>query len=159
MPRCRVMDVRVEMLTEDSPLLDSLVAWHWREWGNGSSADRDDWRARIRSRSNTDRIPFTLVAYLDGEPTGSVSICNDNADERFAYRGAWLTGMYVLGPARNLGVGRELVRVAEQTARRFGATELRLHTAEAGPFYERCGWSYLHRKDEPNDQSVMRQCL
>jgi GNAT superfamily N-acetyltransferase len=119
----------------------------------------DEWRIRIRSRSNPDRVPFTLVAYLDSEPSGSVSVCEDNGDERFADGGPWLTGMFVVGPARNLSVGRELVRVAEDTARRFGASELRLHTAEAGPFYERCGWSYLHRKGRPSDQSVMRREL
>jgi len=153
------MEVRVELLGEDSPTLDSVVSWHWHEWGDGSPENLDEWRARIRSRSNPDRVPFTLIAYLDAEPSGSLSICEDNPDERFADGGPWLTGMFVLGPARNLGVGRELVRVAEDTARRFGATELRLHTAEAGPFYERCGWSYLHRKERPSDQSVMRRDL
>jgi GNAT superfamily N-acetyltransferase len=67
--------------------------------------------------------------------------------------------MFVVGRARNLGVGRALVRAAGDTARLFGATELRLYTAEAGPFYERCGWSYLHHKQRPIDNSVMRREL
>jgi GNAT superfamily N-acetyltransferase len=140
-------------------MLEIILGWHWHEWSGEDGGSRDEWRSRLQSRSNPDRVPFTLVAYVSSEPAGCLSVCGDDSDERFADGGPWLSGMFVVGRARNLGIGRALVRAAEATARQFGATELRLYTAEAGPFYERCGWSYLHRKDHMRDNSVMRRTL
>jgi GNAT superfamily N-acetyltransferase len=154
------MDVRIGLLSPESSVLDAVLSWHWHEWSDAyEAADLDEWRTRLKGRSNSDRVPFTIVAYLDSEPSGCVSVCEDDRDQRFAEGGPWLSGMFVAGRARNLGVGRQLVRAAEDTARRFGAQELRLYTSEAGPFYERCGWSYLHRKQDPSDDSVMRRDL
>jgi GNAT superfamily N-acetyltransferase len=151
------MEPRIELLSADSPLLDNVLRWHWHEWSDEYAApDLEEWRSRLQSRSNQDRVPFTLVAHLGSEPVGCVSVCEDDRDQRFAEGGPWLSGMFVIGRARNLGVGRSLAHAAEEMARRYGATELRLYTAEAGSFYERCGWSYLHRKKHPSDNSVMR---
>jgi len=154
------MERQVELLRADSSTIDTVLSWHWHEWSGGDeNANLDEWRARLQSRTNHDRVPFTQVAHLDGEPVGCLSACDDDRDSRFAEQGPWLSGMFVIGRARNLGVGRALVQAAEETARTFGATELWLYTAEAGPFYERCGWSYRLRKEHPRDNSVMRHKL
>ena len=62
----------------------------------------------------------------------------EDVDAEFADRGPWLSGVYVLGAARDLGLGRRLLDVAARRAREAGATELWLHTGEAARFYERC---------------------
>ena len=154
------MEWAIDMLGAESPLIDTVLGWHWHEWSHGhEDADRDAWRRHIVERTNLDRIPFTLVAYLDGVPVGCVSVCDDDRDDRFLDRGPWLSGMFVIGVARNLGVGRELLRTAEEHARRLGVRELWLHTGEAGPFYDRCGWVYEVRKERVDDDAVMRRTL
>jgi len=154
------MEPRIELLGDDAALIDVVVGWHWREWSHeDEDANLDGWRARLCGRTNRDRVPFTLVAHLDGEPVGCLSVCDDDLDDRFADRGPWLSGMLVIGRARNLGVGRTLVRAAEEQARIFGVPELWLRTGEAGPFYERCGWLYVLRKEHPRDSTVMRREL
>jgi GNAT superfamily N-acetyltransferase len=154
------MERRIELLNADSPLLDTVIRWHWHEWSHEyDDADFDEWRARLRGRANHDHVPFTLVARLDGEPVGCLSVCDDDVDDRFADRGPWLSGMFVVARARNLGVGRTLLQASEEWARSFGATELWLHTGEAGPFYERCGYRYAHRREHRNDDAVLRRDL
>jgi len=154
------VEPRIELLRPDSPLVDIVVDWHWREWSSDhDDADLDRWRAGVRERTNVDRVPFTLVAHLDGEPVGCLSVTDDDRDERFADRGPWLSGMLVVGRARNLGVGRALVDAAETTARRFGVPELWLRTETAGPFYERCGWVYAVPKQALGFAAVMRRAL
>jgi hypothetical protein len=70
-----VMKPRIELLTADSSLIDIVLAWHWREWSHEhEDANVDEWRARIRDRTNQDRVPFTLVAHLDAEPVGLTSV-------------------------------------------------------------------------------------
>jgi GNAT superfamily N-acetyltransferase len=81
---------------------------------------------------------------------GCLSVTDDDIDERFADRGPWLSGMLVVARARNLGIGRALVQAAESTARDFGVSELWLRTESAGPFYERCGWSFVLPKQVCN---------
>jgi GNAT superfamily N-acetyltransferase len=154
------MQSRVEWLADHPGLVDTVLAWHWREWSHGEAdASLDRWRAQLVERSNRDRIPFTLVAFVDDVAVGSVSVCEEDLDPRYADEGPWLSGMFVTGRARNQGIGRALLRVAEKQSRRFGATELWLFTTEAAAFYGRCGWDVVAGKEGLLDQTVMRRTL
>jgi len=86
------------------------------------------------------------VARWGDEPVGSISACTDDVDGEFADRGPWLSGVYVVGAARDLGVGRRLLAVTADRAREAGAIELWLHTGEAARFYERCGYQVARPK-------------
>jgi RimJ/RimL family protein N-acetyltransferase len=152
--------MRVELLNADSDLVDVVVRWHWHEWSDAyDNPNFDEWRARVRQRTNHDRVPFTFVAHFDGEPVGSLSVCDDDLDEQFADRGPWLSGMLVVGWARNMGVGRALLRVTEDHARSLDVAELWCSTAEAGAFYERCGWTCVRPKVRLRDHGVLRRDL
>jgi GNAT superfamily N-acetyltransferase len=151
---------RIELLAADSPLVDTVLDWHWREWSPGETdPDRGVWRTRVAERTRRDGIPFTLVAFLDSEPVGSIAVCHDDLDTRYADRGPWLSGVYVLGAARNLGIGRSMLDAAWARALSFGATELWLKTGEASAFYERCGWTLVHRKESLSDDAVLTRRL
>ena len=50
------------------------------------------------------------------------------------------------------------IRGAER-ARGLGVSELWLRTGEAGPFYDRCGWVYVARKERIEDDAVMQRTL
>ncbi|MDQ1512057.1 MAG: hypothetical protein QOG50_3901, partial [Actinomycetota bacterium] len=94
--------------------------------------------------------------FVDDDPVGCVSLCDDDIHLRYDERGPWLSGMLVIGEARNLGVGRALLHEVEVLARQFGASELWLHTGEASSFYERCGWIVVSRKQQLREDTVMR---
>jgi GNAT superfamily N-acetyltransferase len=149
------MDVHVDLLSVDDPVLELVLHWHWREWSLGTEAERHEWRVRLRSRTGSTGIPFTLVARWGDEPVGSISVCTDDVDAEFADRGPWLTGVYVLGAARNLGLGRRLLDLAADRARQAGAAELWLHTGEAARFYERCGYAVARPKTSPREDAVL----
>ena len=152
--------IEVKRLTADAAVFDEVFRWHWREWGVSTpDADESEWRAQLARRCHVDGIPFTVVAALDGEPVGCVSVCEDDRDVRYGERGPWLSGMVVVGPARNMGVGRELLVAAADAARQAAVAELWVWTTEAGPFYERCGYEYAHRKETLRDQSVLYLAL
>lgn len=148
--------IEVKRLSAANTVFDDVFRWHWLEWGVSTrDADENAWRTQLASRCHHEGIPFTLVAALDGEPVGCVTVCEDDRDNRFADHGPWLSGMVVVGQARNMGVGRELLNRAADGARHSGATELWVWTTEAGPFYERCGYEYAHRKETTRDASVL----
>jgi GNAT superfamily N-acetyltransferase len=152
--------IEVSRLRADSAQFDEVFRWHWLEWGvRTPTAEEHEWRRQLASRCREDGVPFTVVASLDGEPVGCVSVCEDDRDARYGDRGPWLSGMVVVGPARNMGVGRELLGEAASGARQAQAVELWVWTTEAGPFYERCGYEYAHRKQTLRDQSVLSRSL
>jgi GNAT superfamily N-acetyltransferase len=154
------VQITTELLGAGSPLVETVLAWHWHEWSAGhADADIHAWRAGLVKRATADAIPFTLVARVGDVPVGCVTVCDDDGDERFREHGPWLSGMFVLGAARNLGVGRRLLETAEARARELGARELWLHTAEAARFYERCGYELVHRKDALAEDAVLRRSL
>jgi GNAT superfamily N-acetyltransferase len=134
------VDVHIGLLRAEDPVLETVLHWHWREWSLGTEAERDKWRVRLKARTGAAGIPFTLVARWGDEPVGSISVCTDDADAEFADRGPWLSGVFVLGSARDLGFGRRLLEAAADRALQIGATEIWLHTGEAARFYERCGY-------------------
>ena len=153
------MDVDVESLSPADPVLETVLHWHWREWSLGTEAEREEWRKRLRSRTGESGIPFTLVARWGDEAVGSISVCTDDVDVEFADRGPWLSGVYVLGAARDLGLGRRLLDMAANRALEAGATELWLHTGEAARFYERCGYEVARPKVSLATDAVLWRML
>jgi GNAT superfamily N-acetyltransferase len=149
------VEIHTKLLTPDDPVLETVLGWHWHEWSAEEDGDLESWRDRLRSRARSDDIPFTLVARLDSEPVGCLTVCKDDVDARFADHGPWLSGMLVVGRARDLGVGRALLAQAAERARDFGATELWLYTSEAARFYERCGYKVAHSKERLLDNAVL----
>ncbi len=153
------MDVHIDLLHAGDPLLETVSGWHWREWSLGTEAERDAWRDRLSARTGATGIPFTLVARWGDEPVASISVCTDDVDAEFADRGPWLSGVFVLGAARDLGLGRRLLDVAADHARRAGATELWLHTGEAARFYQRCGYTVARPKTSLERDAVLWRSL
>jgi GNAT superfamily N-acetyltransferase len=148
--------VAIEVLTADSPLLETVHAWHWRHFSDGVANDeRTAWLDRLRHRCSADAVPFTLLARVEGRPVGCVTVCDDDTDPRHPDEGPWLSGMVVVGRARNLGVGRALLAAAADRARELGATELWLYTSEAARFYERCGYRLVEEKRGVDDDAVL----
>src|SRR5688500_3558139 len=96
---------RIGLLADRVDLAPLLGRWHSRGWDDegagGSEAARTE---NPRGRAGRDEVPFTLIAFLGDEPVGTLSLCWDDGDERFPDDGPWLTVMFVLGAARNLGI-------------------------------------------------------
>jgi GNAT superfamily N-acetyltransferase len=153
------VDLRIELLSASDPLVDLVAQWHWREWSLGTETERDQWRERLRWRTGEAGIPCTLVAHWGDEPVGSITVCADDSDPEFADRGPWLSGVYVVGAARDLGIGRRLLEQAEDRACEAGASELWLHTGEAARFYERCGYEVARPKTSLAQDAVLWRSL
>lgn len=150
------MELTVESLADHPDLLDELARWLWREWG---TEPVEKVRGRLAQRANRDEIPFTVVAFADGEPVGTATVCWDDIALAYAGKGPWLSGVLVRGQARNLGVGRALLAEAERRTAALGYDELWLHTGEAQRFYERCGYELVRAKATVADDAVLKRAL
>lgn len=110
----------------------------------GYPAESNEIPARLEALE-TDQSSSVWIAELDGQVVGIgtgrlFSAINQNAPV------AWLTALVVAERARGKGVGRRLVAVAEDWARRHGASRLALtsalHRQEAHEFYKRLGYDH-----------------
>jgi GNAT superfamily N-acetyltransferase len=147
-------------LADRIDLVPLLARWHWNEWPSGESAGSEaDWRDLIAERSSRGEVPFTKLAFLGDVLVATGSVCWDDADAEFADAGPWVTGVFVQGPARNLGIGRRLMAEIEAAAMAQGFEALWLHTGEAHRFYERCGWTVVRPRRYVGVDTVMRRRL
>jgi GNAT superfamily N-acetyltransferase len=129
----------------DVPQYLPVVAyWNYREWHAGKRPF-DDVIRRYQKRLNYIDVPFTLVAVEDTMPVGSVSIKLDDFPDHRPDLNPWLASLYVVADYRGRGVGNELLKAAQETARAAGVTRLYLFTHTANALYKRDGWSSMDR--------------
>lgn len=152
--------VRIEDMADHLGLVPVVAAWHWREWRADEPAGAEArFLAILRTRTRRHEVPFTLLSFLGDDVVASLSVCWDDADAEFADGGPWLSGMYVVGAARDLGIGRRLLEAAEARAVGLGHTQLWAHTGEAERFYVRCGWEVVRPKEPLARDAVVRRVL
>ncbi len=149
---------RIEPLADHLDLVPVVADWCWQQWGEDTVSSQVSWTATIAARLRAAEVPFSLVALLDGEPVGAVSVCWDDADPDVEDEGPWLSGLVVRGPARNLGIGRQLLAEAVARSTAMGHHRLWAHTSEAERFYERCGWEVVRPKEPMRRDAVVRHC-
>jgi GNAT superfamily N-acetyltransferase len=99
------------------------------------------WAARLDAPGGERRM--VRIAELAGEPTGFV--CVEQQPE--SAWGVLLDNLHALPAHQGMGVGKLLMRAAEDWARAQGETQLYLYVLEGNApaigFYERQGWQFV----------------
>ena len=99
------------------------------------------WEARLGAPGGERRT--VLIAELAGEPIGFV--CVERQPE--SAWGVLLDNLHALPGYQGIGVGKLLMRAAEDWARAQGETQLYLYVLEGNTsaigFYERQGWQFV----------------
>lgn len=87
---------------------------------------------------SVDNYAIHFVAYgADGTPLGTCRIFQSDKSDIY-----YLGRLAVLKKCRGLKVGRALIFEAEKAAKKFGASEIRLHSqCRAKEFYQKCGYT------------------
>lgn len=140
------MTLCVESLALHPTLVPVVAGWHFAEWGHADpGGSESDWAQRLAARARIAGVPSYHLAFADGEPVGSVGLC-ENDMSTHPELSPWLTGLYVLPRYRRRGVGALLILHAMEAARTAGVRTLFLHTARAERLYARHGWRVLARE-------------
>ena len=86
-------------------------------------------------------IPIGLIAFVDGEPAGTVSLLEKDLDE-CGDLSPWLAGLLVFPEYRTLGVGRALIERLIEVAEEVGEPKVYLWT-EIADIYANFGWRQI----------------
>ena len=163
----RVHDERpvvVRPLAERPAYVPTVAAWLLAEWGAlWPGATPDSVAADVADYVRHDELPLALVAEAgDGETARCVGTASLRAhtDGFPAALTPWLVRVYVAPDRRGDSVGRRLVQAAEAAARRLGAPELWLCTADRQRFYAALGWEEREAAEYRGQRvTVMRRGL
>lgn len=134
------MNLRIDHLAEHRELAPGLARWHHAAW----SALLPAWtlaeaEAELATHRLRRAIPTTLVAFVDREAVGSVSLLLED-HERITGYSPWLASLYVQPAWRRRGVGAALVERAVAEAAALGVPRLYLYTPDAEAYYRGLGW-------------------
>lgn len=139
------MSHTIDLLGHHRDLVPLIARWHWDEWGGDyANTSLDEWTAQLATKTRTDGLPCSWVAFVDGEPVGSVVLELDGVEPRPELKPD-LGGLYVVPRHRRNGIGTALVLACEAGAREFGVEELYLYTESAESLYARLGWETFER--------------
>jgi GNAT superfamily N-acetyltransferase len=149
--------ITISYLADYPDYLSTVSAWVYGEWGEHMPGLTVGDLTRIFSgHLNRDRIPLTLIAFLDGQPAGTASIYVHDMDTR-PDLSPWLAAVYVAPPYRKQGLGSALVKAIESAAQQLQISRLYLFTPDQEHFYTRLGWSVLERVAYRNQTVVVME--
>ena len=103
---------------------------------------------------NDSRIPFSLVAFLDGEIAGTISVVENDLKERDCYT-PWVASNYVVEKHRNKGISSKMMVYVEEAMRRIGIKTAYLATEEVPDFYRKRGWQEIEKVNYKSEESLI----
>jgi predicted N-acetyltransferase YhbS len=137
--------VKIAYLKEYSEWIPTIAQWFYEEWGKfHPGLDAKSIAKRLHERTNTDKIPMTLVAVEHNEVIGTISLKEYDMDTRKQYS-PWLASLYVSNGFRHRGVGIRLVDAGLEQARNLGIEHIYLYTRARKhvDFYTMQGWTIV----------------
>lgn len=134
--------------------LSTIVQWHQQQWPHQSEHQR---RQKLQLHLDQEPFPTTLLAFLEGELVGSVSVVCYQRLGGLA-PSYWLANAYVVPNSRRRGIGVKLIEVAEAYAQQHQLSELYLYATDQVGFYRRLGWQSLREKSFKGElATIMRR--
>ncbi|NRD78989.1 GNAT family N-acetyltransferase [Bacillus sp. BRMEA1] len=105
------------------------------------------------SNTKENAFPITLVALVDEECLGTVSIFENDLKIRDMYK-PWLASLYTKPEYRGKRVGQELVANTIDVVKKLGFNELYLRTEDASDYYRNRGWTYLETVSDDKYEKI-----
>lgn len=133
--------ITLDYLKNHPELVVTCAQWSFSQWGHHTP--ERTLQSFIESRKaylNDDKIPLTLLAFIDNMPIGMISlspskdICKDLAP--------WLSTIYVIPEYRNKGIGTLLEEKICAKALAMGYKKIYCYTSDKSviPWYEKLQW-------------------
>lgn len=151
------MSYQFVSLREQPQHLTSVAEWIHRQWWSGTDTPIEAIKRWLSSHLGEEGFPTTFVAVSDGEPIGSISLHETEAEDRPAYK-PYLGALFVKPGNRGHGHGGTLVRIVEAHASHLGHPAVYLNAANPlVPFYEALGWRIVERAYGPKQLNIMQR--
>jgi GNAT superfamily N-acetyltransferase len=108
------MRLTFEPLQDDPRTIYIVASWNQSYWGTQypDIFGGDDFQSEFEAHAkNTEGLPRTYIAKLNGEVAGVITIESEPAMDDWSF-GPWVSNLYVSEEARDQGVGNYLLEMA-----------------------------------------------
>ena len=142
----------VKLQDSKNNIFEKVVEWNYEWWGIARGESIESVRYGLEHSINSERLPQTFVALLDGKPVGmyQLSMCDDLKGRPDIY--PWLINVYVDKEFRNRKVCAVMMNTVRENAKKAGLDELFLYTHHVG-LYEKYGWEFVEYVKTFNEES------
>ena len=148
------MKVCLQQLSECPEHLETVGRWIYHEWWSKRCDSPDTVFAWLRTHSEPDTVPYTVVALAEAEPVGSCCVIEDDCIHRPQYA-PWVAAVYVRLDFRRRGIASMILREAASIAARACVNTLFIDClALTAPVYEKNGWE-IHEREVGDKESVV----
>ena len=147
--------VEVKQLSECPEHLLAVGTWIYEEWWKRPNSTSEVVLRLLRSHTEKDKVPFTVVALTNGQPVGSCCVIENDCVHRPQYA-PWVAAVYVKPELRGQGVASALLQEAARIAARVPVQGLYIDChVKTAPVYEKSGWTILEREVGDKDSVIM----
>jgi len=149
------MKIEVKQLAECQEHLTTVGTWIFEAFWNKRHKDPEVVLSWLRLHTQKDRVPYTVVAFVNGNPVGSCCVIENDCVHRKQYA-PWVAAVYVKPEMRLRGVASMILQEAATIATRIGVGGLYIDClAITAPVYEKNGWKIHEREVGDKDSVVM----
>lgn len=153
------MKCEVKQLAECQRHIETVGNWIFQEWWSkrGESAEAVlDW---LRTHNQKDKVPYTVVALVDGIPVGSCSVIENDCVHRPQYA-PWVAAVFIKPEMRNRGIASAILQEAAAIAHRANVHGLYIDClAITAPLYEKNGWRIFEREVGDKESVVLLRVI
>ena len=147
--------IEVKQLSECPEHMLAVGTWIYEEWWKKPNNTSEIVLSLLRTHTEKDRVPFTVVALTGAGPVGSCCVIENDCVHRPQY-GPWVAAVYVKPELRGQGVASALLQEAAKIAARVPVQGLYIDChVKTAPVYEKSGWAILERGVGDKDSVVM----
>lgn len=130
--------IQVKNFVECPEVLPLVATQVFNEWFSATPGFTAEAMLERMRGGKEKELPIGLVAFVDGQPAGTVSLLDRDLKEP-ATVGPWLAGLLVFPEFRERRVGSALVKAVVLNAAAVGEREVYLVTG-IPHYYEKMGW-------------------
>ena len=153
------MRLQVKQLAECPEHLNTVGTWVYEQWWRRPHNTPEVVFSWLRTHTQKDKVPFTVVAFADGTPVGSCCVVENDCVHRKQYT-PWVAAVFVKPEMRYRGVASLILQETAAIATRIGVESLYIdcHVLTAR-VYEKNGWKIHEREVGDKDSVVMLRTL
>jgi len=145
----------VQQLSECPHHLEAVANWIFQLWWSRRYDSAEVVSAWLRTHTQKDKVPYTVVALVEGSPVGSCSVIESDCVHRPQYA-PWVAAVFVKPEMRHRGIASAMLQEAAAIARRAEVRGLYIDClAATAPVYEKNGWKVYEREVGDKDSVVM----
>lgn len=136
-----------------------VADWIFHEWWSKRCDSAEVVQRWLREHTQRDKVPYTVVALVDGIPVGSCSVIKNDCVHRQQYT-PWVAAVFVKPEMRNRGIASAILQEAAAIASRAEVKELYIDClAITAPIYEKNGWKIYEREVGDKESVVMLRII